>query len=112
MEQLKRLIERPLLAGFVSAIMVITYCGVIVMFFYLMEEVFPASEQNFFLMAFMLVLLVLSAAVCGILVFGVPIFYLIQKEIRKSGIYMASNLITFVLFLVIVANVILLNEMF
>ena len=107
----KRLIEKPILAGIVSSVLVITYCGLIALFFFMAENIFPtAGGPNFALISFMLVLFVLSAAVCGILVFGLPIYFLIQKEIKKAGQYMVANLVAIVFFLIVIANLILLAQ--
>lgn len=109
---IKRLVDKPIVAGIVTAIVTMTYCGVVALFFMLMEN--AGSNQSdppaFFVIGFMLILFVLSAAVCGILVFGVPIFFLIQKQIRSAGVYMAANLITFALVLVLIANILLLSQ--
>ncbi|MBU0731593.1 hypothetical protein KKC88_01800 [Patescibacteria group bacterium] len=108
----KKLIEKPILAGIASSVLVITYCGVIAIFFILAGETSfaPVDGPNFFFFIFMLILFVLSAAVCGVLVFGLPVYFLIQNDIKKASLYLAAILAAIVFFLVVVANLILLAQ--
>lgn len=108
---IKRLIEKPILAGIVSGIVTITYVGLISAALSNMENFFSGNEAPEYVIAFfMLMLLVLSAAICGILVFGVPIYFLNKKEMNKAGLYIAGILATFVFLLIVIANFLLLAE--
>ena len=108
----KKLMEKPILAGIVSSILVITYCGLIALFFKFIDIVIPNGESGpeFFIIGFMLILFVLSAAVCGILIFGMPSYYIIQKQIPKAIYFLIASLLSFVFFLILIANILLLNQ--
>lgn len=108
---IKRLVEKPLLAGIMSGIVTITYVGLITAAMFGMENILPGGQgPQYAVIFFMLVLFVLSAAICGVLVFGVPIYFLMQKEINKAGMYVAANLATFVFLLIVIGNLVLLAE--
>lgn len=71
------------LIGLLQALGVFSYCGLIGIFFISMEK-FGSKQPDFLMIAFMLFLFVISAAVTGSLVFGYPVYLLINKKIKEA----------------------------
>ncbi len=86
--------------GLAQALGVIIYCGLISGLFQLLEKT-SIQPPAFLGMAFMLMLLVFSAAVSGALVFGYPVYLAINKDIKSA---LRVLLFTF-LFLILLAVV-------
>ncbi|MFH0818833.1 MAG: hypothetical protein V1898_02450 [Patescibacteria group bacterium] len=93
-----------LLIGLVQAVGVSVYCLLIAGFFWVMDNFAPDSENMIFAMSIMLMLLVLSAAICGLTVFGYPLYLVINKEVKKALYVLAW---TFLFLLLIIAKIII-----
>lgn len=87
------------LVGLLQAAGVVIYCLLISGLFYLLSQTSIKLPQ-FFGMAFMLTLLVFSAAVCGLTVFGYPVYLAINKNI-KSALKLLLYTLAFILPLVV-----------
>jgi len=72
------------LIGFLQALGVLVYCGLISGLFWLLDSYFRSNPPQFAVMLFMLVILVFSAAVTGSLVFGYSVYLAMQKEIKQA----------------------------
>ncbi len=79
--QLKKM--TPPLIGFIQALGVIIYCSLIGGFFWFMSQVHP-DPGGMLQIVLMLFLLVFSAAITGLLIFGYPAFLMINKEVKKA----------------------------
>ena len=90
----------PKLIGFLQALGVLLYCGLIGLLIRYGEELFGNAPNLFGAMLF-LVLFVTSALICGSIVFMYPIsLYLDKKDIKSAirvVIYTAGWLLLFVL---------------
>lgn len=92
------------LVGFIQAIGVAIYCSLISLFLWTMGhniENAPEIASG----AVMLMLLVFSAAICGTLVFGYPVYLTFDKNIKKAlqvlGYTFLYLLIIFILILLV-----------
>jgi len=90
----------PHTIGFLQALGVVAYCSLIGLLFWALNSRFINSPQ-FFTMVFILVLLVLSAAVTGSIVFGYAVYLALNKKI-KQALFVLAYTITygFIFFLV------------
>lgn len=75
--------KKPYFVGLLQALGVAVYCVLISCMFYFLNKLF-LNPPAFWGMAFMLMVLVFSAAVSGILVFGYPVYLALNKEIKKA----------------------------
>ena len=75
--------SNPSLIGFLQALGVVAYCALIGGFFQLGNRFFP--KQSVFLMSVLvLILLVFSAAITGMIVFGYPAYLALNKRIKEA----------------------------
>jgi hypothetical protein len=74
--------QNPSLVGFLQALGVTIYCVLISGFFFLMEEM--SAKPGYFGIVLMLILLVFSAAVTGMLVFGYPVYLAMNSRIKEA----------------------------
>lgn len=72
------------LLGFLQAMGVLIYCGLISGLFKLLDYYFKDNPPQFLIMFFMLILLVISAGVTGALVFGYPAYLALNKRIKEA----------------------------
>jgi len=78
--------------GFGSAILEIIYCALVAWLLTSFEHVAPQPGVMF--PVFMLLLVVFSAALSGFLIFGYPVYLVVQKEIRSAIMTMSVSLAT------------------
>ena len=96
----------PNLIGFLQALGVAIYCSLVALFFWSMGNNVEKSPE-FLGMALILFLLVFSATVCGILVFGYPIYLVIQKDVKRAVKILAHTLFySIIIFLIILITII------
>ncbi|MFH0779822.1 MAG: hypothetical protein V1928_03085 [Parcubacteria group bacterium] len=76
--------KHPALIGFFQALGIAIYCGIVAGIFNLAERFFKDKPDSAFAPALMLTLLVFSAALCGLIVFGYPIYLAMNKDIKKA----------------------------
>ena len=95
--------RHPALIGFLQALSVALYCGLIGLFFNLAKNISPQPPE-FWGTVVLLLLLVFSAAVTGLLVFGYPAFLILEREIKKALQILAH---TFLFSLIIIGAVLL-----
>lgn len=94
----------PSTIGLIQALLVVVYCAFISGFFWLMEEM-SLQPPRILVSTLMLLLLVFSAAVCGLLVFGYPAYLALnKKDFRKSVLILGY---TFIFFLAIIGIILL-----
>ena len=74
--------KNPALTGFIQALGVIVYTSLVAFLIKAMENI--NSEGEIFNIVFVLTLLVFSAAISGLIVFGYPVFLVIQKKTKKA----------------------------
>jgi len=72
----------PSLIGFLEALGVSIYCALIAGLFTLLEKFI--AGPGYLGVALMLILLVFSAAVCGFLIFGYPVYLILNKQTKKA----------------------------
>ncbi len=93
----------PSLFGLYQALGVTFYCALIGGFFILMQR-FNFTPPEYVAITLMLVLLVFSAAICGLLVFGYPVFLVLNKKKNDAlallGYTFLYLIIIFVIFLI------------
>jgi len=74
---------KPSLIGFLQALGVVVYCALISGFFELGNRFFP--KQSVFLMTVLiLILLVFSAAITGMIVFGYSAYLIFNQKIKEA----------------------------
>jgi hypothetical protein len=86
--------KTPSLIGFLQALGVGIYCALIAGLFSLLEKSFATPGYLGF--ALMLILLVFSAAVCGFLVFGYPVYLLLNKQTKEALLILGFSALWFV----------------
>jgi len=75
--------KHPALIGFLQALGVAVYCGLIALFLKFGKLVSPQLPE-FWGGVMMLLLLVVSAGITGLLVFGYPVILLFEKETKRA----------------------------
>ena len=85
--------------GFLSALGVVVYCGLISGLFRILEESLLTTTP-FWAMILILTLLVFSAALMGLVVFGYPVYLIINKRI-KDALILLSHTFLFLLGLIL-----------
>lgn len=78
------------------------YCALVSALFHLFSVLHLQEPPQFLAMAFMLTLLVFSAAVCGSLVFGYAVYLAINKEIKSALKVLFYTLLSVLLFVALV----------
>jgi len=73
----------PILAGLIQALLVTGYCVLIARYFYFMNQNFNSPPMVLGIML-MLMILVFSAAIMGVIVFGYPVYLLFEKKFKKA----------------------------
>ncbi len=99
--KLKDLSKNPFKGGFISAAFTLVYVAAIALVFILLDRM-TAVPPEFLGIIFVLSLLVLSAAVCGTLVFGIPVLLFIDKEYKKGLSFLGYTLVWFAIFVIII----------
>ncbi|MFA6307298.1 MAG: hypothetical protein WCS88_03765 [Patescibacteria group bacterium] len=94
--------------GFLQTLGVAIYCSLVALFFRLMGNNQVENAPEIWGIALMLFLLVFSAAVCGLLVFGYPIYLIIQHNIKRALQILAFNFLYAVIMFIIILSVIIL----
>ncbi len=84
-------IKKQILHGFLLALGVLVYVALVSFIMHSGEKAFGNDNQIFTVVA-MLMLLVLSAAIVGSLIFGLPIYYIFDKQIRPALHQLLINL--------------------
>ena len=90
----------PALLGLIQAVGVIIYVAIISGLLTLMGKI-AEQPADFFAASIMLLLLVFSAAICGALVFGYPVYFLINKNVKKALATLGYTLLYFAIVLII-----------
>jgi len=98
----------PVLVGLLQAIGVAIYCSLVAIFFRLMNSSRIENSPEIWGIALMLFLLVFSAAVCGILVFGYPIYLIAQRDVKKALNILAYTLLYAIIIFVLILLIIIL----
>ncbi len=75
--------KSPALIGLGQALAIVIYCSLIGGFFHLGNKIFP-QESDFWVSILILLLLVFSAAVSGVIVFGYPAYLVLKGKIREA----------------------------
>lgn len=98
--------KHPAIIGLKQALGVAIYCGLVSAFFRMMEQA-DAKVDNFVMATVMLLILVFSAAITGALVFGYPVYLIINKEVKK-GLAVLGHTFLFLLLIIIIVLLFLL----
>ncbi len=94
----------PSTIGLVQAVGIVAYCALISGFFWLMEEI-SVKPPQILASTLILLLLVFSAAVCGLIVFGYPAYLALnKKDFRKPVLILGY---TFIFSLAIIGIILL-----
>jgi len=91
------------LIGFLQALAVISYCGLIGWLLYFMTQTF--IEPGFWGIALMLSLLVVSAAITGSLVFVYPAYLALNQKLKEAIlilIFTSGSLFSLIFFLAVI----------
>lgn len=97
--------KKPVILGLLSALGVGLYCTLVAGFFRFGEGIF-GNYQGFFLIVLMLVLLVISAAITGSLVFGLSVYWIYKGQTTYGLKVLASTLIWLIVVLAIILIII------
>ena len=92
--------KSPMLIGLLQALGVAIYCLLIGTFFWNMDR-YVDKPGNVMTIALMLILLVFSAGLTGLIVFGYPVYLALQKRI-KEALQILGYTFLYVLFIIIV----------
>lgn len=93
--------------GFLQALGLILYCGLIALFFYTMTK--SSTQPGFFGFFLMLMLLVFSAAVSGSLVFGYPAYLaLIRNKIKEALTILVFTLL-YILGIILITTILIIS---
>jgi len=99
--KLKDLTKNPFKGGFISAASTLVYVAIIAIIFMLMSKM-QSVPPEFLGIIFVLSLLVLSAAICGTLVFGMPILLFIDKDFKRGLSFLGYTIVWFAIFTVVI----------
>lgn len=88
------------LIGLTQALAIALYCFLIASFISLMEKV-KLTPEPFIIGMIMLILLVVSATICGIIVFGLPLLLILDKETKKALRILAFTILYLALFFIL-----------
>jgi len=89
------------LIGLLQALGIVAYCALISGLFWFLGKFMPQPSSQFMVMAFILVLLVFSAAVTGAIVFAYPAILALDKKFKQALMVFAYTLLYIVLFVLI-----------
>ncbi len=90
----------PSLIGLFQALGAIIYCALISGLFRLMDEL-AVKPPEFMIAMIMLFLLVVSAAISGLLVFGYPLYLVLQGKTKEGLIILAYTFLYSVIILIL-----------
>jgi hypothetical protein len=97
-------LSAPVANGVVAGIMEVAYIVILAIFMVATESLFSAPQawvMIFGIVAF-LCLLVLSVAVSGVLIFGWPAYYFLEKQYKEAlYAFLATTVSVFVIFAII-----------
>ena len=93
--------QRPFWRGFFHAVAISLYCSFIALVLLSLKGLFYDEIGPVIRLVFMLFLLVLSAGVCGYLIFFEPIKKVLHHHFKASAVMMASTLGWLFVFLII-----------
>ena len=89
--------------GLFQAVAVLIYCSKIAILFKLMEKFFPEPKSpEIYRITLMLFLLVFSAAISGLLIFGYPAYLMLHKDTKRALQILAYTFLYSLLILIIV----------
>ncbi len=100
--QIREIVNKGIIAGLIEA----AYIIIISLFVLSAGAIFPANSplMALGLVAFV-ILLVISVSITGIIIFGVPVYFLLNKKYQQALTFLGSSLLTllvvFLLFAVI-----------
>jgi len=86
--------------SFLTALAVFVYVGLVVLFMFSMEK-WGVEMAELWGPIMMLCLLVLSATIVGALVFGYPVYLLVDKKVKQALVYLLATIGWFFLIMVI-----------
>jgi len=93
----------PSLIGFLQAVGVLIYCGLVAAFFFYMATSAGAGQPSIFGLFLMLALLVFSAAVTGSLVFGYPAYLTLVKHRPKEALTILTYTLLYSLIIILLS---------
>ena len=94
--------KNPSTIGLLQAIGITIYCLLIAGLFQLLER-FSTSSPEYVVMALILILLVFSAALCGFILFGYPVYLILNKKL-KEGLQILGFSALWMLGIIFIAN--------
>ncbi len=86
---------KPSLIGFLQALGVVIYCALVSGFFQLGNRFFP-NQSDFLISILILILLVLSAAITGTIVFGYSAYLILNQKIKEALFIFCYTLLYFI----------------
>lgn len=94
----KEVIGKGIIAGIIQT----AYIILVAMFVLSAGAIFPANSPFVIMgMVAFVILLVISVAVSAVVVFGVPLYLFFQKKYKESLNFLATTLVTLLLFFII-----------
>lgn len=99
---------KPYLIGLFQALGITAYCSLVVLFFQMMENSSIKSNQTISGIL-ILILLVFSAAICGLIVFGKPLYLIMNKKIKEALIILTYTFLYLLAIIVIIIFLLHLN---
>lgn len=97
---------KPSIIGLLQAIGVCVYCLLIALLLQGLNSA-NATPPRLLGGALLLILLVISAAICGALVFGIPAILALDKEIKKALFVLGYTFLYLILIFIIILTIIL-----
>lgn len=100
--------KHPALIGLFQALGIAVYCGLIAGFFQIAEKFFNGKQISMIAPLLMLTLLVFSASICGLIVFGYPIYLAMSKDVKRAlKVLMYTLLFVLIIIFVIISIIII-----
>lgn len=99
--------KHPALIGLFQALGIAVYCGLIAGFFQIADKFFN-DKPGMIAPLLMLTLLVFSAAMCGLIVFGYPIYLAMNQDVKRAlKVLFYTLLFVLIIILVIISIIII-----
>jgi len=94
--------------GLFQALGISAYCILVVLFFKVMENS-NLQPNQMVVGALVLIVLVLSAAICGLIVFGRPLYLVINKKVKEALIILSYTFLYLLAIILIIIFLLHLN---
>ena len=97
----------PNTIGLLQALSVAVYCSLVAGFIKIMEKFAPKDVPEIAMILLMLFLLVFSAAISGLLVFGYPAYLMLHKDTKRALTILAYTFLYCLIILILIMFVVI-----